>query len=472
MRRGERPRRTDGSGGVVRARAAVGIAAVILWVATAPGGSAADGGTTRLSAASGRPRSDSFRPWITPDGLFVAFDSDAPLVPADGNGLRDVFVHDRSSGQTFRVSVATGGIEANGDSQRPVISADGRFVAFWSTADNLVAGDSNQVADAFLHDRASGETRRVSVTSDGGQADGESARPVLSADGSTIAFESAATNLVPADDRVPLLGGDDDAPLRHIYVHDVATGRTTRADVASDGTPGAGESVRPSLSADGRYVAFHTDVALVAEDRNGARDVYVHDRETGLTTRVSVATGGAESNRGGSFSPSISADGRYVAFYANAGALVADDSNRAADVFVHDRQTGETTRVSLSSEGIEADGGSYDPSISPDGRFVSFYSEAPNLVPHDGNDRTDVFVRDRTAGTTVRISVASNGAESDDHSYSPSVNADGTAVAFDSRATNLDSDLNPGSDVFIHVAAANTASAGPPAAPPAATPSG
>src|SRR5882672_3921736 len=156
----------------------------------------------------------------------------------------------------------------------------------------------------------------------------------------------------------------------------------------------------------------------------------------GATTRASVTTGGAQGN-GRSFVPALSADGRFAAFYSDASNLVAGDANSARDVFVHDGQTGETTRVSVDSSGAEANGDSFAPAISADGRFVTFSSAASNLVAGDANGANDVFVRDRQAGTTTRVSVAPAGAEANDGSYSPSISSDGRYVAFLSDASHL-----------------------------------
>jgi Tol biopolymer transport system component len=222
--------------------------------------------------------------------------------------------------------------------------------------------------------------------------------------------------------------------------------------------------VRPSISADGRFVAFQTEAAFDPEDRNGKTDVYVHDLQTGATDRVSTAPGGADGN-GGSYSPSLSGDGRFVAFWSNASNLVEDDTNRVADVFVADRVSGRSERVSVPSRntsdartsGEESNGLSSDPSISRDGRYVAFWSEATNLVRDDTNGKRDVFAVDRAAGTTTRVSVADDGTQGNGDSYSPAVAllADGhLLVAFDSVATNLGHGPEGGpkrSHVFIHL---------------------
>ena len=381
-------------------------------------------------------------------------------MPGDTNRARDIFVYDRDNGTLELVSKGPGGRQANGDSQRPTLSQDGRYVAYWSAADNLVDGDTNRVTDCFVTDRQTHETIRVDVGPNDVQANGECARPVISGDGKMVAFESAATNL----EKPGMLGKSTDTNrARDVFVRDLEAGTTTRVSVTSDGKQGMGESVRPSISADGRWVAFQSDAPLQADDTNKKTDVYVHDMSTGDTTRISIGPGGAEGN-GGSFSPSLSADGRYVAYWSNASDLVADDTNKTGDVFVFDRNDGSTTRVSVNSDGTQGDGMSSDPSISPDGRYVTFWSGATNLVPDDSNGKRDIFLVDRQANTITRVSVADDGTQGDGDSFSPNIGAGGALVAFDSAAKTLVSDdhKTKGSDIFLHTEDAPRSASPPP----------
>jgi Tol biopolymer transport system component len=195
-------------------------------------------------------------------------------------------------------------------------------------------------------------------------------------------------------------------------VHDRQTGATTRVSVASDGTQAHAGASHPSISADGRYVAFHSlSNNLVPGDTN-AYDVFVHDRQTGATTLVSVASDGTQANEQ-SRHPSISADGRYVAFHAHDSNLVPGDTNNAWDTFVHDRQTGETTRVSVASDGTQGNSFSRHPIISADGRSVAFESEASNLVSGDTNGPgvtgIDIFVHDRGTAPAQPTATATTG---------------------------------------------------------------
>ncbi|MBO9384452.1 MAG: PD40 domain-containing protein, partial [Roseiflexus sp.] len=358
------------------------------------------GQTTRVSVASGGAQANgpSFDPSISADGRYVAFASLATnLVSGDTNNEQDIFVHDRQTGQTTRVSVATGGGQANGNSSNPSISADGRYIAFDSNASNLVSGDTNNTGDIFVHDRQTGATTRVSIGPGGTQANRGSLAPSISADGRYVAFHSSATNLVSG-----VTNG-----TTHIFVHDRQTGATTRVSVASDGTEGNSVSIRPSISADGRYVAFQS-IATNLGCTNGTQHIFVHDRQTGQTTCVSVASDGTEGNSG-SNDPSISANGRYVAFQSQANNLVSGDTGFITDIFIHDRQTGVTTRVSIAFDGTEANNVSSAPSISADGRYIAFESNASNLVDGDTNSIQDIFVHDRednTAPTVVSITRA------------------------------------------------------------------
>ena len=354
--------------------------------------------TTRrvsVSTGGGQSNGDSFTPALSADGRFVAFGSFASnLVPGDTNGLTDVFVRDRRTGTTQLVSVRTGGGRGNDSSSNPALSADGRFVTFMSLATNLVPGDTNGTFDVFVHDRQTGTTRRVSGSSSGTQGNGESSLPALSADGRFVTFMSLATNLVPGDTN----------NARDVFVHDRQTGTTRRVSVSSGGGQANNFSSDAALSADGRFVAFDSDASnLVPGDTNGTFDVFVHDRQTGTTRRVSLRTGGGQGN-GSSFDAALSADGRFVAFGSDASNLVPGDTNAATDAFVHDRWTGTTRRVSISSGGSQGNGDSIAPVLSANGRLVAFESIASNLVPNDTNGVFDVFIRDRRTGTTRRVS--------------------------------------------------------------------
>ena len=352
------------------------------------------GTTDRVSVDSGglEGNSDSgnFGVSISADGRFVAFSSYASnLVPGDTSGDYDIFVHDRQLGTTERVSVDSGGAQANSASYICAISADGRYVAFESYASNLVPGDTNGYADIFVRDRQLGTTERVSVDSGGVEGNFHSYFPCISADGRWVAFSGFASNLVSGDTNVAY----------DVFIRDRQLGTTERVSVDSAGTEANGDSgfFPNAISSDGRFVVFNsTATNLVPGDTNGKSDLFVRDRQLGTTDRVTVSTGGAEANDDTIDSLlAISLDGRFVTFTSPASNLVPGDTNGNLDIFVRDRQLGTTERVSHTSGAQQAFGDSRYPSISDDGRWVAFSSLAPNLVTGDTNMKSDVFVADR-----------------------------------------------------------------------------
>lgn len=323
---------------------------------------------------------------LSADGQFVAMWSAASnLVPDDMNGARDIFLYDRRHATTILISRSAGGIPANGDSTDARVSHDGRYVAFRSFATNLVADDSNTASDIFLYDSLLGKIERVSVSSGGSQANGGSLNPSISSTGRFVAFHSVASNLVP----------DDSNSAPDVFVHDRQSKQTTRVSVNNLGVEGDSFSVEPSISGDGICVAYRSAATnLVVGDTNEYVDIFVHDRAKSVTTRVSVGPDGQQADSDAGWVPTISSDGRYIAFWSQATTLVAGDTNAVEDVFVHDRITGETFRASVGALGTEANNVSAEPSISANGRYVAFWSGASNLVPKDLNDDGDVFVRD------------------------------------------------------------------------------
>jgi Tol biopolymer transport system component len=399
---------------------------------------------TRVSIASDGTQANggSGLSALSADGRYVAFQSNASnLVPGDTNSFADIFVHDRQTGQTSRVSIASDGTEANRWSQQPSISADGRYVAFNSLASNLVPNDTNNRTDIFVHDRQTGQTSRISITSNGVQSDSDSYLPAISADGRYVAFYSNATNLTP--DTPPFTS--------NVFVHDRQTGETSRIGVAWDGAPSPFFFGGLDISADGRYVVFGSwSDNVVPGDTNGMHDIFVYDRQTGQTSLVSVASDGTQANDHVYF-PSISADGRYVTFSSDANSLVPGDTNGVSDVFVHDRLTGQTSRVSVASDGTQGNNASAVPAISADGRFVTFTSRASNLAPGPVHDDWNIFLHDRETGQTTLISVAADGTPANGLSTRPHASADGRHISFDSSANNLVSgDTNGEQDIFVY----------------------
>jgi Tol biopolymer transport system component len=332
--------------------------------------------TTRVSVSSHEAQGNegSFAPAISADGRYVAFDSYASnLVRGDTNGVGDVFVRDLATGTTARVSLNSHETQGNDHSDGPAISADGRHVAYVSIASNLAPGDTGGFWDVFVRDRSAGTTRQVSVSSHEVPGNDDSGGPAISANGRYVAFDTLASNLVK---------GDTNAAY-DVFVRDLATGTTRRVSVDSHEVQGDAPSADPAISAGGRFVAFASDAHLVGGDTGEIGDVFVRDRATGTTHRVSVSSHEIQGN-GHSGSPVISADGRYVAFSSAATNLVRGDTNGTVDLFVRDRLAGTTRRVSEVGFG---------PTVSADGRYVAFSSDASDLVPGDTNGFADVFLR-------------------------------------------------------------------------------
>ena len=439
---------------------------VSLSLSPARANNAADS-TTRVSVSSSGEEGTGPSPTccqvaISDDGRYVAFGSLATnLVPGDTNdcgydightiptlpSCPDVFVHDRSTGTTTRVSVSSSGDQGDYSSGNPSISGDGRIVAFDSGATNLVHDDTNRHTDVFVHDRATGITTRVSVSSNGEQGNESSWNAAISGNGRYVAFQSAASNFVDGDN---YYSGD-------IFVHDLSTGDTSRVSMPVPGI-GCGPCSYPSISWDGRYVAFMGELRNVPEDTNNDDDIYVYDRTTESMTVATRSTSGEQANSH-AHSPAISADGRFVAFYSYATNLVEGDTTWS-DVFVRDMVARTTTRVSVSSTGEPANSESWEAEISDDGRYVAFTSWATNLVPGDSESCDDyygsdpcanVYVHDVVAGTTTRVSTSTDGSEGNRSSDRGALSDDGRFVAFASAAYNLaPRDSGKFTDVFVH----------------------
>ncbi|GAG36814.1 unnamed protein product, partial [marine sediment metagenome] len=251
--------------------------------------------------------------------------------------------------------------------------------------------------------------------------------PSQSADDQRLLEGETDGTLAPQETGTP----PEAAPAR------ASPGTNELVSVDSAGNQADGFSTLSAISTDGRFVAFVSAASnLASGDTNGQSDVFVHDRQTGATERVSVDSAGSQAD-GGSETPAISADGRFVVFVSAASNLVPGDTNGQSEVFVHDRQTGATEQVNVDSAGNQADGSSEAPAISGDGRFVAFVSAASNLVPGDTDGQTEIFVHDRRTGATERVSVDSAGNQGDDGSGAPAISADGRFVAFASTGTNL-----------------------------------
>jgi Tol biopolymer transport system component len=351
-----------------------------------------------------------------------------------------------SIAKTERVSVSSIGVEGNQMSYSAFISAGGRFVVFDSNADNLVGEDSNTYRDVFIRDRKLDKTRLVNVSSAGEQANNDfseiySNGSPISADGRFVVFSAFAANLVPSD-----LNSNTD-----VFIRDRQNHTTRRISVNSaEEEAQNGDSVDPAISPDGRFVVFASLADnLVPNDSNGSVDVFIRDRKKGVTKRVSVNSSEQESHAGGS-EASVSANGRYVLFGSTSDNLAPGPVDGHEDAYVRDRWKGTTRRVSVNTRGHQANESVGYMSISNSGRFVVFETNANNLVKHDTNGQDDVFVRDRRAKTTRRVSVSSSEKQVMNWSGYAHISPGGRFVAFESPAGHLvPGDDNGIVDIFV-----------------------
>ena len=384
---------------------------------------------------------------VSDDGRFVAFDSGNDLLVVDDFHYgSDVFVHDRVLGTTELVSRSSNGAIGNDDSYFTSMSPDGRYIVFTSFADNLVSGDTNGTHDVFVRDRQAGVTHRVSIGSSGIQGNDSSDGGEISANGSRVLFHSSADNLVP---------GDTNGTL-DVFVHDLTDGQTRRVSVATDGTQGDDRSAFGSISRDGRYAAFHSDAGNLDDDAfSGYSHVYRHDLQTGETLLVDAPTDGgltlyATIDFPG-LEPSLSADGRFVTFPGRSWNLHADDGNSPLHIFLRDMESDEIEVVSVNDAGTggDAEGGGTS-FISADGRYVLFDSESADLVADDTNEARDVFLRDRQSSRTYRLSVGPAGEQADPRNFIGDLSGDGRFALFQSEMSNLTTDDTNGvGDLFV-----------------------
>jgi Tol biopolymer transport system component len=399
-------------------------------------------------AAGAKGNNGSTAAALAPGGRLVAFSSNATnLHPDDSDALSDVFVRDLRTGALELVSRASGagGAKGNGSSGVPSISADGRFAVFASSATNLVPQDTDPATDVFLRDLVANTTTLVSHSASAGvKANADSFTPAISAGGRFVAFASNASNLL----------ADDADATTDVFVTDMQSGTVTlvsRADGAT-GAKGSSGSAAPKVSADGGRVVFSSNAPnLDPNDPDPSPDVFVRDLRTGTTTLVSRAAAGGASN-GDAFSPTISADGRFVAFGSSATNLAPEDTDAVTDVFVRDLQTGTTLLASRAggAGGPKGNGFSDEPSIAGDGHSVTFVSNATNLHPDDTDVIDDVFVRDLRGSSTRLVSRASSLNKGNGFSQAPSISSDGGVVAFTSNSANLTpDDTDTTLDVFV-----------------------
>lgn len=402
--------------------------------------------TERISVSEAGVQGDnsSNQPSISADGRYTAFTSYSSNL-IDGvniyNNANDIYIHDSTDNSNVLVSTAVDPWEqADGNSSDPVISADGRYVVFATDAGNLDPDGNCQGGNIFMYGLS--DLKCISVSSSGTEGNHASDQPDISEDGSCIVFRSAADNLVAGDTN----------NRTDIFIHTIPGGNTERINKNIGGGEANGDGWLPSISADGDYVAFASDASdLHHNDKNGdVSDIFLRDWRNSKTELISVNSLGEQSN-GWSDNPSISANGRYVVFDSNATNLVPGDTNGEVDVFIRDRETNTTERISVSSLSEQGNGGSFIASVSADGRYVTFISDASNLVPGDTNALADIFVRDRIGKLTKRISVDTAGKQGNSFSWLPDISDDGKHVAFVSWSSNLvPGDTNNAEDIFVN----------------------
>jgi flagellin-like hook-associated protein FlgL len=398
-------------------------------VSAASDGTIGNGGST-----IGLVGADS--PAFSADGRYVVFQSSATNLVAgvaDGNG--HIFMKDRLTGQISVVDTSSSGQLGNASASSATVSADGRYVAYSTTASNLVAGDTDGVSDVFVKDLQTGQVVRASQLGDGTQPNGDAASGRISADGRYVAFASAASNF-----------GFGGGLQTNIYRKDLVTGQMALVSSSSSGVMGDGSSSAAQMSSDGRYVAFNSVSSNFGFGSISA--AYVKDMVTGQLSIASADASGVAGNLSAG-NVSISADGRYVAFNSGSTNLVANDTNGQVDMFYKDMFTGAISLVSQSASGVLGDGGSQRGMISGDGRYVVFYSGADNLVSGDTDGQSDIFVKDMRTGAVGLVSKPANGQNPDGASIIPVISSDGEYIMFQSGATNLvNGDTNGVTDMF------------------------
>ncbi|MEO6027385.1 MAG: DUF4215 domain-containing protein [Candidatus Binatia bacterium] len=425
------------------------LALAVVVVGALAGGQRARAATTELisGAIGGVPADgETFTATMTPDGNFVAFSSAANNLVADdtnqcdivGNpdleNCTDIFVRDRATATTTRVSVDSSGVEANGPSNNPDISSDGQWVAFESLASNLVPGDTNDLLDCFLHDRVTGATERVSITDAEGEASGRNCR--VSDDGRYVVFSSRSDALTSLDDS-----------YEDVFIRDRVAGTTKWisywANFFGDNECDTGDNLSPSISSDGRYVMFLHDEAFSCDEDTRLEYLIIYDRENNAWERASLSPTQLSNVGPLDFA-------RYYTYRLSSG-------GNPIRVYLRDRELGKTEDVSISTDGAHGNDTSSGGRVTEDGRFVAFTSRASNLVPDDTNpcefgSCRDVFVRDRDAKTTTRVSLTATGGEGDGDSISLGIASGGVTVLFVSKATNLvPGDTNGVQDAFVRV---------------------
>lgn len=428
--------------------AATGGVAIALAVVLAPPAAAASDDLTLASTSDSGVNSDRFSklPSLSAEGSTVAFESEATnLDPADSDMIRDIYVKDLVSGDIILASTSDTGVKGNGESRNATLSADGTTVAFESKATNLDPADTDVRWDVYVKDVTGGDIALASTSDIGIKGNDDSAEPSLSADGSTVAFNSYANNLDPAD----LDFGWD------VYVKDLASGDIMVASTSNTGTKGNYPSgAHLSLSADAGRVAFFSLASnLHPWDNDTVGDVYVKDLVTGEIVLASTSDDGVKGNAG-SGQPTLSADGSTVAFMSMATNLDPGDTDSYYDIYVKDVDGWEIQLASTSDEDVKSNNVNWSPDLSADGTTVAFQSGATNLDPADTSTNWDVYVKDLASGDILLASTADDGTHGNGISLSASMSANGSTVAFYSTSPLDEADTDSDDDVYVRNAPA------------------
>ena len=396
--------------------------------------------TERISVNSAEVQGNSlsYDPSVSADGRFVSFTSQATnMISVDTNGGGEIFLRDTVAGTTERVSISNNEAQANADSSQSSVSSDGRYVAFTSNATNLIDGQVMTAGQVYVRDRVAGTTEIVSVSSAEVPGDSTSGEPAISGNGRYVVFSSMANNLT--------VDGTFEYTL--IFLRDRVLGTTELISKSTGGVPGNGFALAPVINSTGTHVAYYSAATNLVDPATtvGLYHVYLRDRSAGATELVDLDSLNAPAN-GNSTQPTISDNGRYVAFTSTADGN-APFMDTTAQVYLRDRLLDVTELVSLNAAGGEE---ASEPSISGDGRYVAYSADSFAQVEGDLNDKRDIFVRDRL-GVVTRVSVnAAASVQGNDNSRVPSMSLDGNHVAYESDATNLvTGDTNLVTDVFM-----------------------
>lgn len=410
----------------------------VLRVSVAADGSEA---VAPVTESPGHEINRAIDPTLSRNGRFVVWTDYAEnLVPGDQNGVRDVFVRDLELGTTRIASLTDDDLPADGPSDQAVVSDNGRFVAFASAAKNLIPGKVPGTTHVYVRDMHLNTTRLVSATPAGNFANGYSMKPSISSDGRLVAFSSRAADITPGDS-----GANFD-----VFVRDLDEATTRLVSRSPEGASGDAPSDAPVISSSGRFVVYRSDARNIVRPDASVRDIFVADLETGETRNAHRSVLGVDPN-GYADLASISDDGNVVAFMSNSNNLVANDTNGFADVFVHRFDTGATERISVTSQGEEGNSLSWSPTVSADGRYVSFMTWATNLVPNDVNGQSDILVRDLEAKTTRLASgtATTPAAGSSEGGLGQLLSSDGRLVIFGGTGANLVPDDNHSRDIYV-----------------------